>query len=134
MTKTRSFLSKILLAEVSSLRIAVAIGAFCFSLGLLFGDAHDAAYIWMHKAAPLWVWSVGFFLYGVGKLYIAVHWPEGLTRQLVYVVILSGLFLWIYVWLSFIQDGASSAEYMMFSLILAEIWIGAHTLESVRGT
>jgi hypothetical protein len=126
----RATLLALLDSDVSALRIALAIGAMLFGLGLLVSDMGEdnAAYVRMFYLAPAWLWATAFFTYAVGKLYIAISWPERIPKSLAAAIITLGLFLWSYVYFSFIADGQSPAEYMMTSLLVCEVWIGAHTM------
>jgi cadmium resistance protein CadD (predicted permease) len=121
-------------SDVSALRIAIAIGAMLFGTGLLVSDmaVDSAAYVRMFYLAPAWVWACAFFTYAAGKFYIAIYWPDRIPKSLAASIITLGLFLWSYVYLSFVADGQSPAEYMMSSLIICEIWIGAHTMAGGR--
>ena len=117
-------------SDVAVLRLALALGGLLFGAGLLFSDMRPdtSAYVLMYSTAPKWVWALGFFIYAAGKIYVAIRWPAMSSRLITIPLVTLGLFLWTYVYFSFIADGQSPAEYMMLSLIICEIWIGAHTI------
>lgn len=130
MIRNHPVLVAIIDSDVAALRIAIALGAMLFGIGLLISDegSDTAAYARMFYLAPPWVWATAFFAYASGKFFVALHWPSRVHVSVAISIITLGLFLWSYVYFSFIDDGQSPAEFMMASLIISEIWIGAHTL------
>lgn len=118
----------ILLADTTTLRVAIGIGAMCIAFGLMFTTTTTGEYRLLERFAPLWSWSIAFLVYAIGKFCLAMHWPFGKPLWMVVSTVTLGLFLWFYVYLSLISNGQSAAETMMISLILCEMWIGAQTL------
>lgn len=131
MIPLKALAHRVLLADVVTLRIAVAVGAFLFGIGMVTGDVGDTAYIQMKTLMPAWGWTFCLISYGIAKLYLAAQWPEKVHFSFALLVILIGLFLWSYTYFSFLADGRSAAETMMLALIFCEIWIGAHTLAEI---
>jgi hypothetical protein len=128
----KQMLRRVLLADVIAIRIAVAVGAILFGIGMLVGDIDDAAYFHMKTLMPAWGWALTMFAYGAAKFYLAAQYPENVHISFCVLVVASGLFLWSYTYFSFLADGQSAAETMMLAIIFCEIWIGAHTLAGAK--
>lgn len=128
MIPRKDMIRRVLLADVIAIRIAVAVGAILFGIGMLVGDIDDAAYSHMKTLMPAWGWAVSMFAYSAAKFYLAAQYPENVHISFCIVVIAAGLFLWSYTYFSFLVDGQSAAETMMLAIIFCEVWIGAHTL------
>jgi hypothetical protein len=128
MIASKQMIRRVLLADVIAIRIAVAMGAILFGIGMLTGDIEDIAYVHMKNLMPAWAWAGALFAYAAAKFYLAAQWPESVHISFAVLVIATGLFLWSYTYFSFLADGQSAAETMMLAIIFCEVWIGAHTL------
>jgi hypothetical protein len=119
---------RILLADVTVLRIVLGVGALLFAFGWWFADSSGGAYNAMLRHAPSWVWGVGFFVYGSIELVVAVR---GCTKLLAYALVLLGSYLWLFTLLSFADNPSrpmGSADVMFCALFLMEIWVGSHNV------
>jgi len=128
-------LTSIMLADVTSIRLTIAVCALLFSFGLMFANAHNGAYDEMLKQAPHWLWSIAFFGYGVSKVMIVCEWPRPIKRLGALVVVLLGSYLWLFTIMSFANNPnrpMGAADVILVYLVLAEVWVGAHTLEKAN--
>jgi hypothetical protein len=132
MISTKHMIRRVLLADVIAIRIAVAVGAILFGVGMLTGDIADDAYNNMKTLMPAWAWALSLFAYAAAKFYLAAQWPENVHISVAVVVALVGLFLWTFTYVSFVADGRSAAETIMLAIIGCEIWISAHTLAGTK--
>lgn len=125
-------LAKVVLADLTSLNMITAIVALSLGFGFMFANADNENYKLVTDAAPTWVWGSLFLIYGIvmiGNLFIA----ERFILKLITGV--SGLFLWVYVFLSFVVFDPTpvySTELMLAIPIVAQTWLLAETLFKKR--
>jgi hypothetical protein len=125
-------LASIMLADVTAVRLTIGVCALLFAFGLMFANAHNGAYDEMIKMAPPWVWSIAFFCYGSAKFMIVCEWPRPINRIGALLVVLLGSYLWLFTIISFANNPnrpMGAADMMLVYLVLAEVWVGANTLE-----
>ena len=121
----------ILLADVTAIRVSIGMVAILFCFGLLFADVHGGSYNKMLEHANRYVWAGAFFAYGISKFFVATQWPRPINKVLAYLLVMSGIYLWLFTFLSFVENPnrpLGSADAMVLWLTFAEVWVGAHTL------
>lgn len=121
----------VLLSDTTAVRMILAISAILFGFGMLMADHSAGAYALMMQQAPHWLWALAFFVYGGAKLL-----AHNVHRAVGYSMVLLGLYLWLYVFLSFADNPArpmGSADVMILTLVIAEVWVGAGELSQQEG-
>ena len=125
-------LTSILLADVTAVRLTIGVCALLFSFGLMFANPYNGAYDQMIAVAPPWAWSLAFFGYGCVKFLIVCEWPMPLGKVGALLVVLIGSYLWLFTIMSFADNPnrpMGAADVMLIYLVVAEVWVGAHTIE-----
>lgn len=128
----RAVLASLLLADVTAIRLTVAVCALLFSFGLMFANPYNGAYDRMLEVASPWMWSIAFFVYGCAKVCIVAEWPARINKIGALIIVLTGSYLWLYTMMSFADNPnrpMGAADVMLVYLVVAEIWVGAHTIE-----
>lgn len=121
--------TRILLSDVTSLRIIIGICAILLSIGLIFGDSSYGAYDLMFRYMPLCGWITTFLVYGILKIIIATH--NTMPKLFLWFMVLFGCDLWLFTTISFITNHNSklgSEDFLILFLFLSELWVGASAI------
>lgn len=121
-------IKRILLADVTVLRVILGCSALLFAFGLWFADSKGGAYEAMLRHAPAWLWGFGFFVYGLAKFEMTVHRHGKLVS---YSLLLLGIYLWFFTFMSFADNPnrpMGSADVILFILVLMEFWVGSSNI------
>ncbi len=121
----------IILADVTAVRIMMAIVAALFSVGFLVAKTEGGAYDAMLSVASPVAWAAAFAFYAVAKIVIALHLAAGIPKPVLFLFVLFGLTLWLFTFLSFTSNSVrpyGAADITVLAMVIGEVWVGAHTL------
>ena len=131
----RRRLVDVFLADVTAIRLTVGVCALLFSFGLIFANPYNGAYDRMLEQAPSWAWGLAFFFYGCAKFMIVAEWPRPINRIGALIIVVAGSYLWLFTIMSFADNPnrpMGAADVMIIYLVIAEVWVGAHTLDGAK--
>jgi hypothetical protein len=123
--------ASVILADVTAVRIMMAIVALLLCVGFVTAHTQGGAYDTMIRFASQEAWAAVFGFYGVAKLLIAFHLHKGVPKPILFLFILFGLSLWLFTFFSFTGNQVrpfGAADLTVLAMCIGEVWVGAHTL------
>ena len=130
----RQRLAAVLLADTVALRWALGWVAMLLTAGLAFGAADTSNYGAINRLQPLGIWMALFGAYAVCHLAACLY---RLPTAVMYVCGVLGLWLWSYLFLSFVvfdRTPVQATEVMLIVPLIAEVWILAGDIFERRGS
>jgi hypothetical protein len=124
-------IASIVLADVTAVRIMMAIIASLLSIGFITAHTEGGAYDTMLKFASPEAWAAIFGFYACAKFLIAFHLAKGIPKPILFLFILFGLSLWLFTFFSFTGNQvrpSGAADITVLAMCIGEVWVGAHTL------
>lgn len=132
MTKTfNRHVIHVVLADVTAVRIMLAVVASLLSIGFITAHTEGGAYDAMLKFASQDAWATVFGFYALAKFLIAFHLAKGIPKPILFMFILFGIMLWLFTFFSFTGNQVrpfGAADLTVLAMVVGEVWVGAHTL------
>ena len=116
-------LINVLYKDTSSIRIALGMSAITLAIGFVFGSTHEDSFNYLNELMNYNYWAISFLVYGI---FIMTGGFVKVSRYAYCVVDAIGLWLWTYLFLSFVivdPTPTSAAEYMLTVPILMAVWV-----------
>lgn len=113
----------ILYKDVSALRFSLSWSALTLMLGFLYGSTDGSSYNHLKGLMRYELWAIAFGAYGVAMLFTNLFKVARYTHCAIDAI---GLWLWTYLFLSFIcvdSTPTSAAEYLLIIPIISSAWI-----------
>lgn len=119
----RQKLIDILYKDVSAIRLSLSWSALTLMVGFFYGSTDTDNYNFLHALMCYTYWAMVFGVYGIAMFFTAVSKIPRYTHCAIDFV---GLWLWTYLFLSFVvasSEPVTSAEFLLIVPILSSIWI-----------
>lgn len=132
LSRINTRVKKIILSDLTPLRLIMGILGLVMSFALLMADSTTADYDIMHKILFSQGWAIAFFVYGVLKIWNCLN-PNRINFRIFNSVF--GIWLWTFVSLSILmsdQKPISSTDWLLVVPILSEIWLLAENFTKKR--
>jgi hypothetical protein len=129
--KTR--VARLLLDGHSTITFILGLAALLISAGFVFSTPviGEQSYVLLTNLIPFNVWGILFYSYGVLKVVLSLYRTPYVIKL---VTILTGLWLWSYLVMSFVivSDMTLPIKFMLITPILCEVWDFSMTIFSRR--
>lgn len=123
MNSLTQLLVNFLYKDTTTLRLSLGFSAIALALGFVFGNSAGNSYCYLAEFMPFAYWAGIFGIYG--SLLVIASFNQ-VYRWLLCTLDAIGLWLWIYLFLSFaVIDPTpnTSAEYMLVIPIFSSLWL-----------
>lgn len=121
-------LTRAILNEHTAITVLLGVLGFALGLGFTVSKTYNPNYTFLLELAPFWQWALVFFAYAsskiLGVLYRTPFFVKALTT-------ISGLWLWNYIFLSFIvfdKTPVAATELMLIVPVICEVWGFTNTI------
>ncbi len=121
-------LGRVLLADLTALRWTLAWVALALSAGMLFTAATTENYAAIHWFSDRMAWGLMFGAYGVAHVLACLY---SLPKWVAYAAGVFGLWLWVYLFLSFVwfdPTPVQATEIMLAVPVAIEVWLLAEDI------
>lgn len=121
----------IVLADVTAVRIMMAIVATLFSIGFFTAHTQGGAYDAMIAFASQEAWGMVFGFYALAKFLIVFHGASDVPKPIAFLFVTFGICIWLFAFFSFTGNQVrpfGAADVTVLAMVVGEVWVGAHTL------
>lgn len=123
MNALTQFLINILYKDTTTLRLSLSLSALSLSFGFIFGSSDTPYYYFLEHLMEFSQWAMIFGLYG-GMLLVSSFYK--LHRAILCSIDAIGLWLWVYIFISFVIVNPihnPSAAYMLIVPVMSALWL-----------
>lgn len=120
--------SNILLSDLTPIRFILGFIAAVLSFGFFFSSASNDNYAFLVQVFSVGMWGLTFLVYGISNIASTLFYWSFKTKSVISTI---GIFLWSYIFLSFVVFDPTpiySTEWMLLFPIILEVWLLAETL------
>lgn len=130
--KTR--IINVIISDLTPLRFVLGVLGLSFAIGLLFANSISGAYDKMIHIYSIWNWALAFGVYSFLRIFSCLAKkpePSAILGSIL------GMWLWCYTLISFASNTIrpfGSADVMLVTVILCEVWIFSQSIVNFKRT